>query len=190
VGARELVEPVSQFDQTRHRIIEVTRNGLEQLGPRKLSLSDVALRAGISRPTLYRHFASKDALLAALALDDQEIFDANLAVAVKGKRGRARLEAALVYVVLSQDHSPARHLVEFEPTFVLTRLQEALGAITASMTPIFEQLQSAGPSRPSHGVRPQDRAAAVARVALSHILWGSDDPQGFLAELHAAANLR
>jgi AcrR family transcriptional regulator len=38
-------------------------------GPDKLSLRDVARRAGVSAAAVYRHFADKDALLAAIAVD-------------------------------------------------------------------------------------------------------------------------
>ena len=42
---------------TRHRILVATAEVLGRSGQTKLSLSEVALQAGVSRPTLYRWFA-------------------------------------------------------------------------------------------------------------------------------------
>ena len=43
---------------------------------RKLQLSEVAAEAKVSRPTLYRYFASKEGLLEAFGLYEQDNFDA------------------------------------------------------------------------------------------------------------------
>ncbi|MGH8965852.1 MAG: TetR/AcrR family transcriptional regulator, partial [Actinomycetes bacterium] len=52
---------------TRHRILVATAEVLARSGQTKLSLSEVALQAGVSRPTLYRWFADKQELLDAMA---------------------------------------------------------------------------------------------------------------------------
>jgi AcrR family transcriptional regulator len=56
---RELV------DQTRQRITEAAVRLHTTIGPSETSLSAVAEEAGVTRLTLYRHFASKDALFQA-----------------------------------------------------------------------------------------------------------------------------
>ena len=53
-------------NSTRQRILAATAEVLGRNGMTKLSLSEVALQAGVSRPTLYRWFASKRDLLDAL----------------------------------------------------------------------------------------------------------------------------
>ncbi len=50
---------VTAPDSTRTRLLDAANVVLAHYGPRKLSLTDVATHAGVSRPTLYRHFASK-----------------------------------------------------------------------------------------------------------------------------------
>ena len=52
---------------TQQRIPAATAEVLSRNGKRKLSLSDVATQAGVSRPTLYRWFASKEELLSAFS---------------------------------------------------------------------------------------------------------------------------
>ena len=53
---------------TRHRILVATAEVLGRSGQTKLSLSEVALQAGVSRPTLYRWFADKQDLLTAFGI--------------------------------------------------------------------------------------------------------------------------
>ncbi len=59
---------------SRHRILRATADVLGRSGQAKLSLSDVALQAGVSRPTLYRWFSSKDELLKAFGVFEREAF--------------------------------------------------------------------------------------------------------------------
>ena len=60
------------------------------------SLSDVAERAGVGRATLYRHFASREDLVRALARECLRRTDEDLApVAEQGLTGRAALEAVI-----------------------------------------------------------------------------------------------
>ena len=60
---------------TRQRLLVATSEVLSRKGMTKLSLSEVALQAGVSRPTLYRWFASKEELLDAFGLWEQQMFD-------------------------------------------------------------------------------------------------------------------
>ena len=43
---------VADPSDTRTRLLDATGLGLAQYGPRKLSLTDIAALAGVSRPTL------------------------------------------------------------------------------------------------------------------------------------------
>src|SRR5262245_50757372 len=90
-----IVEPLTTSD----RILEATLDVLGRSGPRKLSLSDVAAAAGVSRPTLYRWFPTKEALLEAFGRYEQRKYDAGIAAAVEGLEGEARLDAVLRFIV-------------------------------------------------------------------------------------------
>ena len=61
-------------------------------------MSDVAAEA-VSRPTLYRYFGSKEGLLEAFGLYEQDNFDSGIAAAIAGFSGADRLDAALRFVV-------------------------------------------------------------------------------------------
>jgi TetR/AcrR family transcriptional regulator, repressor for uid operon len=59
-------------DSTRQRILAATAEVLGRNGMTKLSLSHVAPQAGVSRPTLYRWFASKKNLLDAFVVWERQ----------------------------------------------------------------------------------------------------------------------
>ena len=84
---------------TRHRILVATAEVLARSGQTKLSLSEVALQAGVSRPTLYRWFASKGELLDAFGVYEREMFDTGISRATAGLRGTEKLDAALRFIV-------------------------------------------------------------------------------------------
>lgn len=50
-------------DRNRESILEATRRCLVRYGPAKTGVADVAREAGISRPTIYRYFESRDELV-------------------------------------------------------------------------------------------------------------------------------
>ncbi len=59
--------PPGDDAEARKRIIDATLRMLERHGPDRTTLSHVAADLGITRPTIYRHFATSDELIAAAA---------------------------------------------------------------------------------------------------------------------------
>ena len=51
----------------RERLLDAAEGCLEQFGPQKTSMEDVARAAGMSRATVYRYFENRDALLLGVA---------------------------------------------------------------------------------------------------------------------------
>ncbi|MCV7178888.1 TetR/AcrR family transcriptional regulator, partial [Mycolicibacterium sphagni] len=86
-------------NSTRQRILAATSEVLSRSGQAKLSLSDVAQQAGVSRPTLYRWFASKEALLDAFSVYERQMFETGISRATTGLRGTDRLDGALRFIV-------------------------------------------------------------------------------------------
>src|SRR6478672_11428874 len=84
---------------TRQRLLVATAEVLSRKGMTKLSLSEVALQAGVSRPTLYRWFASKGELLDAFGVFEREMFDNGISRATAGLRGTEKLDGALRFIV-------------------------------------------------------------------------------------------
>ena len=83
-------DPIGEDTPTRNRIHAA---GVEVLGSSgsKLSLSEVALQAGVSRPTLYRWFASKEELLSAVGDHERMLFRTGISQVTAGLRGVEKL---------------------------------------------------------------------------------------------------
>jgi AcrR family transcriptional regulator len=163
---------------TRSRILAATTEALARSGQAKLSLSEVALQAGVSRPTLYRWFASKEELLEAFGRYEREMFDSGTARATAGLRGNERLDAALRFIVEYQHSYSGVRLVDIEPEVVIKQLS----SIIPQMRIRLEKLLSG----PNAGVK----AATAVRIAISHYIVRSDDDDEFLAQLRHAVGLK
>ncbi|OBB03407.1 TetR family transcriptional regulator [Mycobacteriaceae bacterium 1482268.1] len=163
------------LQSTRRRILDAAFVVLARSGAERLQLSDVAIQAGVSRPTVYRYFGSKEGLLEAFALYEQDNFDAGMASAVAGLQGAQRLEAALRFIVTFQSSYSLSRLVEVEPEYVLAQMKRVLPLMRERITRLLE------------GKNRDIAAAAVVRIAVCHYMLGTEAPEQFLAELRHAA---
>lgn len=167
----------SDEQSTRRRILAATFVVLARDGRRRLQLSDVAAEAGVSRPTIYRHFESKEGLLEAFALYEQDNFDAGIAAAIAGLTGAERLDAALRFIVQFQSTYSLGSLAEVEPEHVLGQMKRLLPVLHERIARIIP------------GAHSDVAAAAVVRIAVCHYVIGGGTPDQFLAELRHAAGL-
>jgi AcrR family transcriptional regulator len=78
----------------RAALVEAARQALETTAPEAITLKSLALRLGVSQPAPYRHFASREGLLAAVAADGFVRFGEALLTAARTAAPAARLEAA------------------------------------------------------------------------------------------------
>ena len=104
---------------TSDRILAATSEVLSRNGMSKLSLSEVATQAGVSRPTLYRWFSSKEELLDAFGTWERQQFDGGVSTATAGLRGNERLDAALRFIVAYQRSYSGVRMVDIEPGHVI-----------------------------------------------------------------------
>ncbi len=162
---------------TRRRILAATFVVLARDGRRRLQLSDVAAEANVSRPTLYRHFGSKEGLLEAFGLYEQDNFDAGIAAAIAGLAGPERLDAALRFIVEFQRTYSLGSLAEVEPEHVLHQMKRVLPIMHERIARIIP------------GANSEIAAAAVVRIAVCHYMIGGSSSEQFLAELRHAAGL-
>lgn len=111
---------------------------LEARGVKELSLREAARRAGVSHNAPYRHFADRDALLAALAAEGFARLGAALeASAAQGPRARGE-----AYVRFALEH-PQRFRLMFGGTLPLDAhpaLREAASQTYAGLVRAFEPL--------------------------------------------------
>jgi AcrR family transcriptional regulator len=59
----DAVERVDDVDETRARVLDAAYEQFRRMGIQRSTMEDVARRAGVSRITVYRRFATKDALV-------------------------------------------------------------------------------------------------------------------------------
>ena len=163
---------------TRHRLLAATAEVLARSGQTKLSLSEVALQAGVSRPTLYRWFASKNELLVAFSRYERHMFDSRFSAATADLRGTERLDAALRFIVEYQQSYLGVRLIDVEPDVVIAQLAHVIPLMRARLLKLLP------------GPNGAVKAATAIRVAVSHYIVRSDDDDQFLAQLRHAVGIK
>lgn len=131
---------------------------LEQQGAEKLRVRELARRAKVSHSAPYRHFADREALLAALAVQGFEELDASLRLAAAAGGLRVMGEA---YVRFALDH-PQRFRLMFGRRLARAR-HARLRAVSSAL---FGRLAGALAAR-LPGAR-DARPASLAAWALAH----------------------
>jgi AcrR family transcriptional regulator len=87
----------------RAALILAAREALETVTPDAVTLKSLAARLGVSQPAPYRHFGSREALLAAVAADGFERFRAQLVQAATSAAGGQEFETCcLAYVAFGR----------------------------------------------------------------------------------------
>jgi AcrR family transcriptional regulator len=163
---------------TRQRILAATADVLGRNGKTKLSLSEVAAQAGVSRPTLYRWFASKEELLSAFSQYERQIFDSGLARATAGLKGVDKLDAVLRFIVEYQHSYSGVRMVDVEPEHTIAQFSRVIPQMRDDL-----QRHLSGPNAAV-------KAATVIRIAISHYIIRSDDADQFLAQLRHAVGIK
>jgi AcrR family transcriptional regulator len=169
------------------RILDAAQRLVFRTGARKLSLSDVATRAGVSRPTIYRYFVSKEELIDALGKREYRRFNAAMDTAMVGVRGAARLEAAVDVVSTFVEDQPPGRLLDLEPGFAHQQMAQALPMMTEGLMVVVQQcVREDGIAA---AAAPRDLAGAIARTALSHYMFPDPAASTARREIRAAAGL-
>jgi AcrR family transcriptional regulator len=187
VPIAEASESRPDYGDLADRILDAAGRLVLSVGARKLSLSDVATLAGVSRPTIYRYFVSKEDLIEALGAQVRRRFDAAMEQAMSGVTGRARWEAAVdIVVTFLGDHPPGRQL-DLDPGFAHEQMARALPMITEKLTVVLQQCAREDGVDTAADAR--DLAGAVARVAFSHYIFPDADRAVGRRQIRAAAGL-
>lgn len=151
-------------------------------GIARLSLEDVARRAGLSRQTVYRYFPSKGVLLEATVLREERVFLANMTSAADRHRElepalRAAIEAALR---TGRDHVVLNRLRATEPTaLVALVLGDSGPVLSAARQALEEVLRGWLPKAPK--ARLTVATDAVARLLVSFVVNPPADPPAQVA---------
>ena len=135
----------------RTALLRAAGKRLEKQGITALSVREAARRVGVSHNAPYRHFADREALLAALAAQGFEM----LGQAMRGQTGRGMGEA---YVRFALQY-PQRFRLMFGGQIALEKYPQLRAAASSA----FDQLQAA-----FSGYAVEPRVAAAAAWSLVH----------------------
>jgi AcrR family transcriptional regulator len=169
------------------RILDAAQRLVFRTGARKMSLSDVATLAGVSRPTIYRYFVSKEELIDALGKRERRRFSAAMDKAMSGVVGIARLETAVDVVATFVEDQPPGWLLDLEPGFAHEQMAQALPMLTEVLMVVLQRC--AREDAFATAVNPRDLAGAIARTAMSHYIFPDADPAAARRQIRAAAAL-
>lgn len=151
-------------------------------GIRRLSVVDVARRAGISRPTLYKQFPSKDALVAAAVQREAERLTSSVLDAAAGTDTPERaLEAGVLAALrLTRAHPLLDRLIATEPESLVPLVLSDGGPVMLMVRRTIERMVAdrLGPTDPSTARRLAD---LLTRLLLSYALSAPDDPPEVVA---------
>ena len=180
------------WNASEEAILDAARRIIvERVGADRLNLSAVATEAGVSRPTLYRWFPTRDHLLEAITEYEEERFDLGLVEVLRtATTPAARLDAALEYLVSFLDDNLGPNAVAVDPTFALQSLAASLPRQVATWVRLLGDSLARVPAVRSGELTVEDAAELFLRLAHSHYLMRHRDPLALLRGMRSMAGLR
>ncbi len=172
-------------------ILAAARRAVAAKGPGKLTLSEVAAAAGVSRPTLYRWYPTKDDLVAALTEYERAQFHDGIRAQIDAHRTPARqLDAALRYLLTYLDRWMGADPSGVDPAFALRSLNESLGDQVETLVRLLGPALDQVPAVHARAMSRAEAAGMFLRVAYSNYLVPAPDAEELLASMRAFAGLR
>jgi len=130
-------------DAATNAIFDAAVVEFEQHGFRRVALDDVARRAGVSRTTIYRRFAGRDELVAAVIDRENAVLFANIADELKSRRPQSNyyVEAFTCAIVRFRQHRVLTRMIADEPGLMLELAHQhwepAVDRMAAALRMIF-----------------------------------------------------
>jgi AcrR family transcriptional regulator len=173
---------------THQRILDAAFGAVRDFGISRTTVEDVAQRAGLSRQTVYRYFPSKDHLVIALVLREEEKFIEGTRSAFSSEEsfedafGRA-ITFCLDY---AREHPLLdRLLATDQETFLPYLTTRGQPVIVRAREALMELVEERAPSADRQALR--DLLDAAIRATLSYILTPSGRPPAAVARAMARA---
>lgn len=166
------------------RLLDAALEAATIHGISKLSMGDVARRADLSRQTLYRHFPSKDVLVAAVVTAETgKLIDQVVAAALVETEPQASLEAGLLAALtVLRDHPLLDRLVRTEPEALLPLLTTDSSPVMVQVRGVVEAILTEGnPDLAQEPVAMRRFADVVTRLLISYAVSAPDDPPEVVA---------
>lgn len=143
-------------------ILDAAADLVVHLGFRRTQLAEIARRAGVSRPTVYRRWPDARAVVGALLT--REILATREQVALTGENREALVAGVVEVAVRLRDHPVLSALLHSESDLLLEYVVERLGT---SQRGLLDVLRGAIAEGQRHGaVRPGEPTELAAMVLL------------------------
>jgi AcrR family transcriptional regulator len=173
VPEAELPKGTIDPSRTRRRILDAAEELYLDRGVAATTLSAVARRAGVSRPTVYKHFGDAQSLAGVLVDGHVAAYFELVAEVIEAQSStRDRLVEGLAFTVeYALEHRLLQRLLLLEPEAVLTTFTTAAEPLLARAVALLEpELADAVERGEVRGIAPDVAAEWVARIALSLVL--------------------
>ncbi|MEV5568756.1 TetR family transcriptional regulator [Spirillospora sp. NPDC052269] len=184
-----LLEAAPDPDDLDTRILDAALAEFVTYGLRRVSVEDVARRAGVARTTIYRRFTNKEQLLQAVHLREVRLFLTALSDATASQQNAADavVEGFVAGLAAARSHPLITRVLQSEPEVFVRQLGMNGGAVLLAARDILAaRLRRALPA-----VDPTEISVAsevMLRVAVSVLLLPDGGiPLGDEAEIRAFA---
>jgi AcrR family transcriptional regulator len=129
-------------DPSAEAILDAAVVEFERHGLRRVALEDVARRAGVSRTTIYRRFANKDDLIAAVVERENVALFADIAAELKqaGPQSNYYVEAFTLSILRFRRHRVLNRMMSDEPALVLELARRHYGAAIERMADALREV--------------------------------------------------
>ena len=129
-------------DAATNAILDAAVVEFQQHGFRRVALDDVARRAGVSRTTIYRRFANRDDLVAAVIERETVALFAEIARELKqsGPQSNYYVEAFTLSIVKFRGHRVLYQMVTDEPALLLELARAHHGAAIERMADALREI--------------------------------------------------
>lgn len=135
-------EPKRLADPSAEAILDAAVVEFERHGLRRVALEDVARRAGVSRTTIYRRFANKDELVAAVIERENVALFADIAAELKHAAPPSNyyVEAFTLSILRFRKHRVLNRMLSDEPALVLELARTHYGAAIERMADALREI--------------------------------------------------
>lgn len=165
-------------------LVEFDRHGI-----RRVALEDVARRAGVSRTTIYRRFANRDDLVAAVMDRENARLFADIAEEVKSARPQSNpyVEAFTAAMLRSRSHRLLNRMLLDEPALSLELARRHYGAAVGRLEQALQVIFPPGFTDRVGADAVHELAENIWRYAMMLLLLPSGEPVETAEQIRAFA---
>lgn len=172
-------------DASTTKILDAAVVEFDRHGFRRVALDDVAKRAKVSRTTIYRRFANRDELVAAVIDRENAALCADIADELKsqGPQKNYYVEAFTSAILKFRNHRVLSKLIADDPALALELAREHYGAAVLRIADALEVIFPAGFAQRVGAAVVTELADAILRYALMALLFPGVRPLETVDEL-------